>query len=125
MKDLLKIIQQQSATIDSLTNELALLREQVAYLTQKLYGKSSEKSVCPSGQLSLFEMEDFFAWCRRQSVLPGSKLGRAIEYSLKYEETFKAILKDGHLVLSNNLAERAIKSLVMGRSKRVQWTLLA
>lgn len=60
-------------------------------------------------------MEDFFAWCRRQSVLPGSKLGRAIEYSLKYEETFKTILKDGHLVLSNNLAERAIKSLVMGR----------
>ncbi|CJZ97883.1 hypothetical protein [Streptococcus pneumoniae] len=44
MKDLLKIIQQQSATIDSLTNELTLLREQVAYLTQKLYGKSSEKS---------------------------------------------------------------------------------
>lgn len=57
MGELLKIIQQQSATIDSLTNELALLREQVAYLTQKLYGKSSEKSVCPSGQLSLFEEE--------------------------------------------------------------------
>ncbi|VJK93914.1 transposase [Streptococcus pneumoniae] len=69
-------------------------------------------------------MEDFFAWCRRQSVLAGSKLGRAIEYSLKYKETFKTILKDGHLVLSNNLAERAIKSLVMGRSKRVHWTLL-
>ncbi|WP_088835899.1 IS66 family transposase, partial [Streptococcus pneumoniae] len=34
-----------------------LLREQVAYLTQKLYGKSSEKSVCPSGQLNLFEEE--------------------------------------------------------------------
>lgn len=57
MGELLKIIQQQSATIGSLTNELALLREQVAYLTQKLYGKSSEKSVCPSGQLSLFEEE--------------------------------------------------------------------
>lgn len=53
----LKIIQQQSATIDSLTNELSLLREQVAYLTQKLSGKSSEKSVCPFGQLSLFEEE--------------------------------------------------------------------
>lgn len=34
---------------------------------------------------------------------------------LKYEETFKTILKDGNLVLSNNRAERAIKSLVMGR----------
>ncbi len=33
MEELLKIIQQQSATIDSLTNKLALLREQVAYLT--------------------------------------------------------------------------------------------
>lgn len=70
-------------------------------------------------------MEDFFTWCRCQSVLPGSKLGRAIEYSLKYEEIFKTILKDGHLVLLNNLAERAIKSLVMGRSKRAQWTFLA
>ena len=70
-------------------------------------------------------MEYFFAWYLRQSILPGSKLGRAIEYSLKYEETFKIIWKDRHLVLSNNLAEHAIKSLVMGRSKRVQWTLLA
>ena len=60
-------------------------------------------------------MENFFYWCRSQAVLSGSKLGRAIDYSLKYEETFKTILKDGNLVLSNNRAERAIKSLVMGR----------
>lgn len=31
--------------------------DSLAYLTQKLYGKSSEKSVCPSGQLNLFEEE--------------------------------------------------------------------
>lgn len=42
-------------------------------------------------------------------------MGRAIEYSLKYEETFRAVLKDGSLDLSNNMAERAIKSLVMRR----------
>ncbi|CKB22217.1 phosphotransferase system sugar-specific EII component [Streptococcus pneumoniae] len=30
-----------------------------------------------------------------------------------------------HTDIVHNLAERAIKSLVMGRSKRVQWTLLA
>lgn len=60
-------------------------------------------------------MAEFFDWCRRQAVLPGSKLGCAIEYSLKYEETFRAVLKDGSLDLSNNMAERAIKSLVMGR----------
>jgi len=40
---------------------------------------------------------------------------KAIEYSLKYESTFRTILEDGNLVISNNLAERAIKSLVIGR----------
>ena len=51
-------------------------------------------------------MDEFFDWCREHSVLPGSKLGKAIEYSLKYESTFRTILEDGNLVLSNNLAER-------------------
>lgn len=60
-------------------------------------------------------MAEFFDWCREQMVLPGSKLGEAITYSLKNEDTFKTVLKDGRLVLSNNLAERAINSLVMGR----------
>ena len=34
---------------------------------------------------------------------------------MKYETTFRMILEDGNLVLSNNLAERSIKSLVMVR----------
>lgn len=50
MKELLKISKQQS-------NEIALLREQVVYLTQKIYGKSSEKTIQINGQLSLFEEE--------------------------------------------------------------------
>ncbi|MGT2826173.1 IS66 family transposase [Streptococcus himalayensis] len=57
MKELLAIIKQQAAVNQQLTNELALLREQVAYLTQKLYGKSSEKVVYQPGQLSLFGEE--------------------------------------------------------------------
>ncbi|MGG6837654.1 UNVERIFIED_CONTAM: transposase [Streptococcus canis] len=60
-------------------------------------------------------MTTFFDWCREQVVLSGSKLGLAIAYSLKHERTFRTVLEDGHLVLSNNMAERAIKSLVMGR----------
>ncbi|GEE06608.1 UNVERIFIED_CONTAM: transposase [Streptococcus canis] len=50
-------------------------------------------------------MITFFDWCREQVVLSGSKLGLAIAYSLKHERTFKTILEDGHLVLSNNMAE--------------------
>lgn len=64
-------------------------------------------------------MDEFFDWCRNQAVLPGSKLGTALEYSLKYEETFRTILSNGDLVLSNNMAERAMKTLVMGRSETV------
>ncbi|MGQ7355370.1 IS66 family transposase, partial [Streptococcus suis] len=60
-------------------------------------------------------MDDCFNWCRNQAVLPGSKLGTAIEYSLNYETTFRTVLSDGDLVLSNNMAERAMKTLVMGR----------
>lgn len=64
-------------------------------------------------------MDEFFDWCRNQAVLRGSKLGTAIEYSLKYEATFRTVLSDGNLVLSNNMAERAMKTLVMG------WTVSA
>lgn len=57
MEELLDIIKQQASVNQQLTNELALLREQVAYLAQKLYGKSSEKTSTMAGQLSLFDEE--------------------------------------------------------------------
>ena len=44
-------------------------------------------------------MDEFFNQCREHSVLPGSKLGKAIDYSLKYESAFRIILEDGRLVL--------------------------
>lgn len=60
-------------------------------------------------------MDLFFKWCRQQDPLVGSKLGKALHYSMKNESYFRTVLQDGRLVLSNNLAERAIKSIVMGR----------
>lgn len=53
-KTLEKIIAQQAATIQNLTDEIKLLREQIAYLTQKRYGKSSEQMPL-NGQTSLFD----------------------------------------------------------------------
>lgn len=63
-------------------------------------------------------MTTFFDWYREQIVLPGSKLGRALDYSLKYEKTFKTILEDGRLVMSNNIAERAIIMSLLETAKR-------
>lgn len=59
-------------------------------------------------------MTEFFDWCRAQTVLSGFLLGKALKDSLNREETFKTLLTDGQLVLPNNLADLAIKSLVMG-----------
>lgn len=51
-------------------------------------------------------MDKFFDWYRTKQgqVLPKSKLGKAFGYSLNYEETFKNVLLDGNLELSNNMA---------------------
>lgn len=49
-----EIIKSLTITINNLNEEIALLREQVAYLTQKRYGKSS-KQMPLSDQTSLFE----------------------------------------------------------------------
>lgn len=50
-----KTIERLTKTIEAMSNELALLRKQVAYLTKKLYGKSSEKRDYNQNQLSLFD----------------------------------------------------------------------
>ncbi len=53
-----KVIESLTKTIEIMTNELTLLREQVAYMTQNLYGKSSEKRPQMDGHLSLFGQEE-------------------------------------------------------------------
>lgn len=65
--------------------------------------------------------EEFFDWCKnnQQMVLTGSKLGKAIAYALNHDETFKKVLLDGKLILSNKHAERALKMLVIGRKNQV------
>lgn len=58
MNSLEKQLESQFNLIETLNNEIALLREQNAYLLKLLYGKKSEKIIIPDGQLSLFEDEN-------------------------------------------------------------------
>lgn len=62
-------------------------------------------------------MEKFFKWCaeKKPAVLTGSQLATAINYALNHQEAFMNVLLDGRLELSNNKAERAVKSVVIGR----------
>ncbi len=54
-KETLALIETLKANNEELLKQVALLTEQVEYLTRKLYGKSSEKNVVNTNQLSLFD----------------------------------------------------------------------
>ena len=57
-KETLALIETLKANNEELLKQVALLTEQVAYLTNKLYGKSSEKRAVNPDQLSLFEEDN-------------------------------------------------------------------
>lgn len=52
------LIETFKANNEELLKQVVLLTEQVAYLTNKLYGKSSEKKSVNPDQLSLFEEDN-------------------------------------------------------------------
>lgn len=64
-------------------------------------------------------MENFFEWCaeKKPAVLTGSKLATAINYALNHQEAFMNVLLDSRLELSDNKAECAVKSIVMGEKE--------
>jgi len=59
--------------------------------------------------------EAFFTWVESLGALPKSKLGEAAGYALSQRKYLLNVFLDGRLELSNNRAERSIKSFVMGR----------
>ncbi len=63
------------------------------------------------------KIEAYFAWLQdiELKVLPKSKLGKAVQYSLSHKEALQAFLKSGNAALSNNICERAIRNFTIGR----------
>ncbi|MCT4604917.1 MAG: IS66 family transposase [Marinisporobacter sp.] len=62
-------------------------------------------------------LKAFLSWLKTKDrqVLPKSSLGKAIKYCLNQWPKLEAFMLDGRLEISNNRAERAIKSFVIGR----------
>lgn len=62
-------------------------------------------------------LEAYLVWLQtvKPKVVPKSKLGKAINYSLSNWELLTNVLKDGQCELTNNAAERQIKPFVIGR----------
>jgi len=60
-------------------------------------------------------MDAFFAWLPTVRARPKSRLGVAVGYAISQEKYLRNVLRDGRLSLSNNVAERTIKSFVICR----------
>jgi len=57
----------------------------------------------------------FFAWAESLGALPKTPLGEATGYALSQRRFLENVFIDGRTEISNNRAERAVKSFVMGR----------
>ena len=62
-------------------------------------------------------LDEYFEWVKtlQNEVLPKSKLGKAVTYSINQEKHLRKYLEDGRLENSNNRAERAIRPFTIGR----------
>lgn len=60
-------------------------------------------------------LEEFFEWIKTLHPSSGSRLDKAVNYSINQRQSLYGYLKDGRLEASNNAAERRCKSYVMGR----------
>ena len=59
--------------------------------------------------------EKFWTWIETLKPLGGSKLEKAVNYSVNHRETLQSYMLDGRCELSNNKAERCAKSYAIGR----------
>lgn len=76
MEELVKILTKNNEQLliqnEALTQEIKNLNEQVAYLTKKIFGPSSEK-ITDKNQLSLFEEAESFNQRRQPKKKPSKK----------------------------------------------------
>ena len=60
-------------------------------------------------------LKSFREWADRVNAASQSKFGKALTYLRNQWKHLNNVLKDGRLALSNNLAERSIRPVVLGR----------
>ena len=67
-------------------------------------------------QMTKQRVEDLGRWLRSLDVLPKSPMGQATKYTLNQWKALTRFLDHGALELDNNIAERALRMIAVGRS---------
>ena len=96
--------------------DVALAKIQKLYAVEtRLRGKSAEERMAERQKLAKPMLDDLHKWLTSQKVVESSQLGKAIKYTVGQWPKLVRYIEDGHLSIDNNRAERAIKSMVIGR----------
>ncbi len=96
--------------------DVALAKIQKLYALESRLKLASAEERWSERQSSAKPMLDgLYNWLTTQNVIESSPLGKAIKYTLGQWPKLIRYVEDGHLSIDNNRAERAIKSLVIGK----------
>jgi transposase len=103
---------------DALRSHQALAYYRQLYeLERQAKGFNDEQRLQMRQELSLPILEQFHQWLltQRPEVLPKSPMGEAISYALNNWEALRRYTEAGFLAIDNNVAEREMKRIAIGR----------
>lgn len=87
-------------------------------IEHKIKGKSFDEIKRIRNEQSKPILEELYEWCQetyKHKAMPNSVIGKALYYIINNYIYLQNYLLDGRLSIDNNLAERGMKSFVMGR----------
>ncbi len=103
----------------------------VAYCNKLFYLERKWKALPPEERKSKrLDQEvpiwnNFLSWVKTLTPTKGSKLEKAVNYTLNHEESLQTYLLDGRAELSNNAAERCAKTYAVARKNSLFHTSVA
>ncbi len=86
-------------------------------IEQEIEDLTPEEKVKVRQEKSKPILEKFFLWCEENhnQVSTGSKLSKAIQYSINHQKGLSEYIKDGNIPMTNSLDERTIRPFTTGR----------
>jgi transposase len=86
-------------------------------IERAINGRSAEERKAERQKLSAPLVGELEAWMRdqRAKLSRSNDVAKAMDYMLKRWTAFTRFLDDGHICLSNNAAERALRGIALGR----------
>lgn len=99
----------------SISRQFVTLINQLFRIEKRAQGASNQERLAIRQEQSRAIVNQIFTLAEKTRAIEKSKLGRAIQYLINQRSNLLVFLSDPQVALSNNVAERSIKTSVIGR----------